>query len=133
MFFNHLLARKKTLWKLYIMGNVKVDEIGVSVGQKERPNGLSFESRSASCKKVVPRFIKEKIRIGWLIYRPDRRRRALHTGSSSRREPGISGWQLDLAQAYTIHTHALVVHHRILHLEKMYFTGLCPKNVLLFY
>ena len=24
-----------------IMGSVKVDEIGVSVGQKERPNGLS--------------------------------------------------------------------------------------------
>ena len=29
------------------MGSVKVDEIGVSVDQKERPNGLSVGSRSA--------------------------------------------------------------------------------------
>ena len=56
------------------MGSVKVDEIGVSVGRTERPNGLSVGSRSASDKKVVPRFIQDKIRIGWLIYRPDRRR-----------------------------------------------------------
>ena len=50
------------------MGSVKVDEIGVSVGQKERPNGLSVGSRSASEKKVVPRLIQDKIRIGSLIY-----------------------------------------------------------------
>ena len=58
------------------MGSVKVDEIRVSVGRKERPNGLSVRSRSASDKKVVPRFTQDKIRIGSLIYRPDRRRRA---------------------------------------------------------
>ena len=52
------------------MGSVKVDEIGVSVGQKERPNGLSVGSRSASDKKVVPPFIQDKIRIGSLISWP---------------------------------------------------------------
>ena len=83
------------------MGSVKVDEIGVSVGQKERPNGLSVGSRSASDKNV------------------DRRRRASQTGSSSHREPGIGGWQLELVQAYTVHTH-FGTHHCTSHLEKMY-------------
>ena len=107
------------------MGSVKVDEIGVSVGQKERPNRLSVgpRSRSASDKKVVPCCIQDKIRIGSLIYRPDCR---LETRSSSRdhHEPGMnrnSGWQLDFNQAYTIHTFTLLAHHRTLHLEKMYF------------
>ena len=77
-------------WKLYIMGSVKVDAIGVSVGQKERPNGLSVGSRSVSDKKVVPRFIQDKIRIGSLIYRRDRHR-ASQTGSSFHRKPGIGG------------------------------------------
>ena len=84
---------------------MKVDEIGVFVGQKERPHGLSVGSRSASDKKVVPRSFQDKIRIGSLIYRLDRRRRVSQTGSSSHREPGIGGWQLELVQAYTIHTH----------------------------
>ena len=109
------------------MGSVKVDEIGVSVGRKERPNGLSVGSRSASDKKVVPRFIQDKIRIGSLIYRPDRRRRASQTGSSSHREPGIGGWQLELVQAYTIHTHFW---HTPSHfaLRENVFSCLCPKK-----
>ena len=82
------------------MGSVKVDEIRVSVGQKERPNRLSVRSQSASDKKVIPRFIQDKLRIGSLIYRPDRRRRASQTRSSSHGEPGFGGWQLDLAEAY---------------------------------
>ena len=77
------------------------------------PNAKSdVRSRSASDKKVVPRFIQDKIRIGSLIYRPDRRP---ETGSSSwdHHEPGINrngGWQLDLTQAYTIHTFTLLAH-----------------------
>ena len=58
------------------MGSVKADEMGVSVGRKERPNGLSVGSRSASDKKVVPCFIQDKIRSRSLIYRPHCRRRA---------------------------------------------------------
>ena len=30
----------KQIWKLYIMGSVAVDENGIPVGQKERPNRL---------------------------------------------------------------------------------------------
>ena len=67
-------------WKLYIMVSLKVDEIGVPVVQKERPKRRSVGARSASDKKVVPRFIQDKIRIASLVYGPDYR---LETGSSS--------------------------------------------------
>ena len=95
-----------------------MDEIGVSGGRKEWPNGLSVGSRSASGKKVVPRFIQDKIRIGSLIYRPDRRRSASHTGSPSHRKPGIGGWQLELVQAYTIQTHTLLAHTIVLRTKR---------------
>ena len=80
-------------------------------------------------KNVVPRFIQDKIRIGSLIYRPDRRRRASQTGSSSHRKPGIGGcsWQLELVQAYTMYTHFW---HTPSHfaLRENVFSCLCPKK-----
>ena len=65
--------------------------------------------------------------VGSLIYQPDRRRRASQTGSSSHREPGIGGWQLELVQAYTIHTH---FRHTPSHstLREIVFSCLCPQK-----
>ena len=107
------------------MGSVKVDEIGVSVGQKERPNGLSVGSRSASDKKVVPRFIQDKVRIGSLIY-----------GSSSSRVAGrivVSSWTRNrwLANGISSSVHNTHTHfwHSNSNLEKMYLViYLCPKK-----
>ena len=58
-----------------------------------------------------------------LRFRP----RASLTGSSSHREPGIGGWQLELVQAYTIHTHFW---HTPSHfaLRENVFSCLCPKK-----
>ena len=100
------------------MGSVKVGEIGVSVRWKERPNGLSVGSRSASDKKVVPRFIQDKIRIGSLIYRPDRRHRASQTGSSSHREQWLTTGVSSSTHNTHTHTHTFGTHHRTSHLEQ---------------
>ena len=56
---------------------------------------------------------------------------ASQTGPSSHREPGIGGWQLELVQAYTIHTHT---HTHFWHtpshfaLRENVFSCLCPKK-----
>ena len=115
----------------------------VSVGQRERPNGLSVGSWSVRGKKVVFSFIRDKIRIGSLIYRPDRRRRASQTGWSSSRVVDrivVSSWPRNrwLATGISSSVHNTHTHTHFWHtpshfaLRQNVFSCLCPKNVSFF-